>query len=426
MIKLRRLSPTKTLLLGYCLIILIGAVLLCLPFAARDGRATSFLDSFFTATSATCVTGLVRFDTYTHWSLFGQLVILVLIQIGGIGFMTMIGAALSLTKRRIGLSSRFLIQESVAAPQVGGIVRMTKFILVGSFLIETSGAILLSFAFCPQFGLFEGIYFAIFHAVSAFCNAGFDLMGSVAPFSSLTTLGANWYVDGIIMALIVLGGLGFFVWGDLLDHKFRFSRLRLHSKLVLVFTGVLVFGGALLLFLFELGAPSSSGLSLPDQVLAALFQSVTTRTAGFNSVDLTKLTESSIFLMTILMMIGGSTGSTAGGMKTTTFAVLMMSVLATFRRKKSIETFGRRTDEEGLQKAACVFVLYLSLSLGVAMVISRLEGISLLSSLFETVSAIATVGLSLGVTPGLGPVSVGGLHHHAPRLFLRPKFRLGF
>lgn len=396
-----RLSPTKTLLLGYCLMILVGAALLCLPFATRSGRPDSFLDACFTAASATCVTGLIRFDTFTHWSLFGQIVLLFLIQIGGIGFMTLIGAVLSLTRMKFGLSSRVLLQESVSAPQVGGIVRMVKFIVAGSLLIEGVGALLLAFAFCPRFGWLRGIYFAIFHAVSAFCNAGFDLMGSVEPFSSLTIVG-GWYVCGVLMALIILGGLGFFVWQDLLRNRFRFSRLRLHSKLVLVASGVLVFGGAALLFLLELGQGDGS---ISDRILGALFQSVTARTAGFNSVSLPGMTQASLLVMICLMLIGGSPGSTAGGMKTTTFTVLALSIFSTFRRKRSIEVFGRRTEETALHKAACVFSLYLFFALGAALVISRLDGLPILTALFESVSAVATVGLTLGVTPSLCAVS---------------------
>ena len=245
----KALSSVRLLLIGYCTIILVGALLLSLPFASRE--PTPFADAFFTATSATCVTGLIRFDTYAHWTLFGQLVILLLIQIGGIGFMTCAVSAISFTRQKIGLAPRVLMQEAIAAPQVGGIVRMTKFILFGSLAVEGLGAALLCFHFCPQFGFWKGLYFSVFHSVSAFCNAGFDLMGGRAAFSSLTGDVGNWYMNCIVMALIVIGGLGFFVWRDLISSRFAFPRLRLHTKLVLSVSAALIIGGAALIFLFE-------------------------------------------------------------------------------------------------------------------------------------------------------------------------------
>lgn len=403
--RLQKFSTMKVILTVYCLIIVIGTILLMLPVSANQARSTPLIDAFFTATSATCVTGLVPYDTYTHWSLFGQLTILVLIQIGGIGFMSIAIFIIALTKHKIGLSSRVLMQESVAAPQVGGIVRMTKMILTGTILCEGTGAFLLSFFFCPKLGLWKGIYFSVFHSVSAFCNAGFDLMGVIEPASSLTSLGANWYVDGIIMALIFIGGIGFFVWSDLVNHRFHFSKLRLHTKLVLTVSPLLIVLGAAGIFFLEQGGGLYSGMPLHEQLLASFFQSVTSRTAGFNSVDLTLLSESSQFLIMCLMMIGGSTGSTAGGIKTTTFAILIMSIFSTFRRKKSIECFGRRLEDEALRRASCVFMIYLLLSMLAGMIISEAEGIPLLAALFESISAIGTVGLSLGVTPGLGVLS---------------------
>lgn len=403
--RLQKFSTMKVILMGYCLIVLIGTFLLMLPAATNQARGTPLIDAFFTATSAACVTGLVPYDTFTHWSLFGQLTILVLIQIGGIGFMTIAISIIALTKHKIGLSSRVLMQESVAAPQVGGIVRMTKMIFTGTVICEGIGAFLLSFFFCPKLGLWKGIYFSVFHAVSAFCNAGFDLMGIIEPTSSLTSLGANWYVDSIIMALIFVGGIGFFVWSDLINHRFHFSKLRLHTKLVLTVSPLLIILGAAGIFILEQGGNLYPGMPVHEQILASFFQSVSSRTAGFNSVDLARLSESSQFLIMCLMMIGGSTGSTAGGIKTTTFAILIMSIFTTFRRKKSIECFGRRLDDEALRRASCVFMIYLLLSMFAGMIISEVEGIPLLAALFESISAIGTVGLSLGITPGLGILS---------------------
>lgn len=395
----------KIILLGYCFIILLGTVLLRLPAAVRDGSEQSVLTAFFTATSSTCVTGLVRADTCTNWTLFGQAVILVLIQTGGIGFMTICISALSLTKKNIGLASRSLMQNSISAPQLGGIVRMTKFISLGTLLIEGIGALLLAFYFCPLLGLGRGIWYSIFHSISAFCNAGFDLMGIQGEYSSLTSVVGNWYVNLVIMLLIVIGGLGFFVWRNLLDSKFQYKKMLLHTRIVMFVTAFLILGGALLLFLTEHGGDAYHDKSLSEQIAASFFQSVSARTAGFNTVELAKMTEAGRFILICLMMIGGSAGSTAGGIKTTTFAVLMLSIITTFRHRKSVEAFGRRMEDGIARTASCVFMMYLLLSCGGAVLISRIEGIAFLDALFETVSAIATVGLSVGLTPTLGIMS---------------------
>lgn len=395
----------KIILLGYCFIILLGTVLLRLPAAVRDGSEQSVLTAFFTATSSTCVTGLVRADTCTNWTLFGQAVILVLIQTGGIGFMTICISAFSLTKKNIGLASRSLMQNSISAPQLGGIVRMTKFISLGTLLIEGIGALLLAFYFCPLLGLGRGIWYSIFHSISAFCNAGFDLMGIQGEYSSLTSVVGNWYVNLIIMLLIVIGGLGFFVWRNLLDSKFQYKKMLLHTRIVMFVTAFLILGGALLLFLTEHGGDAYHDKSLSEQIAASFFQSVSARTAGFNTVELARMTEAGRFILICLMMIGGSAGSTAGGIKTTTFAVLMLSIITTFRHRKSVEAFGRRMEDGIARTASCVFMLYLLLSCGGAVLISRIEGIAFLDALFETVSAIATVGLSVGLTPTLGIMS---------------------
>lgn len=403
--KLTKMSPMKMILIGYCGIILIGSLLLTLPVAARSMESTSFVDSFFTATSATCVTGLIRFDTYTHWSLFGQIVILSLIQIGGIGFMTVAIWLVSLTRMRIGLTTRVVMQNSIAAPSVGGMVRLTKFILIGTGIVEGTGAFLLCFHFCPRLGFLKGLWFSIFHSVSAFCNAGFDLMGIEQPYSSLTASAGNWYVNMIIMLLIIIGGLGFLVWKDLLTSRFRFSKMKLHTKIVICVTLVLIFGGTACIFLFEKNGTLFAGKSLSDQVLGSMFQSVTARTAGFNSLDIAKMTPSSQFLIISLMMIGGSPGSTAGGVKTTTFAVLLLSIVSTFRKRKHIEVYGRRFPEGATRMASCVFMSYMLLSLSVSMIISNIEGTDFMSALFESVSAMATVGLSMSLTPTVGLVS---------------------
>lgn len=400
------ISPMKLILGGYCLIILIGTVLLSLPIATKGPGGTPVTDCFFTATSATCVTGLIRYDTFRHWTLFGQSVILCLIQIGGMGFMTFAILGLVFAKRKIGLSQRSIMQNSISAPQIGGIVRMTKFIALGTLTIEALGAAFLSFSFIPRFGLVKGIYFSIFHSVSAFCNAGFDLMGgTTGEFSSLTGVVGDWYVNTVIMLLIFVGGLGFFVWHDMGAKRFRFKKFNLQSKMVLSISVGLVLLGTTLFFVLEYSGGMLAGMPVGEKILASLFQSVTARTAGFNSADLATMTEPGIFIMICLMFIGGSTGSTAGGIKTTTFWVLCVSIFTTFRRKKNVEAFGRRLEEGITRTASCVFMTYLLLTVTVAVVISAIEKLPLLTTLFESVSAMATVGLTLGITPGLGMVS---------------------
>ena len=396
----QKISPMKLILGGYCTVILLGTLLLALPFATKGTGGTAITDCFFTATSATCVTGLIRFDTFTHWTLFGQLVILTMIQIGGVGFMTIAIMAMVFAGKRIGLSQRVIMQNSVSAPQLGGIVHMTKFIAGGTLLVEGIGALLLSFAFVPRFGWAKGIYFSIFHSISAFCNGGFDLMGgTTGEFSSLTGYAGSWYVNVVIMLLIFVGGLGFFVWHDIGAHKGKFKNFNLQTKLVLSISTALVFGGALVLLLLEFNSPAMEGLTTSEKVCAALFQSVSARTAGFNTIDLSVMTEAGKFVMIFLMLIGGSTGSTAGGIKTTTFWVLCLSIFTTFFHRKNVEAFGRRMEENITRTASCVFMTYL-LAISVSSVlISAVEGISMITALFEAVSAMATVGLSFGVTP---------------------------
>lgn len=398
-------SALRIIPIIFLIIIFVGTLLLMLPAASKSGKGTGFTDALFTATSATCVTGLVRFDTYTHWSAFGQIVILCLIQTGGIGFMSIPLWLVSLTGHKIGLNSRVLMQSSISAPQVGGVVRLTRFLLLGTFLLEGLGALFLSAVFIPKYGPGKGIYYSVFHAISAFCNAGFDLMGGEQQFSSLVTMGNNWYLNLVIMILIIVGGLGFFVWRDLVVTRFHFKKCKLHTKIVLTTSVILIIAGAVIIFLMEFGETGTQGKSIPEQLLNAMFQSVTTRTAGFNTVDLTKMTEGSIFMMIMLMLVGGSPGSTAGGMKTTTIAVLTISIISIFRRKKSEEAFGRRMEEGVLRSSACVFMIYLFLISASAMLISKLENVTMLTALFETTSALGTVGLTLGITPQLGMFS---------------------
>lgn len=354
------------------------------------------MTSFFTATSATCVTGLIRVDTYSHWSWFGQFIIILLIQIGGIGFMTFYIYALTLAKKKIGIISRSIMQNSISSPHVGGIVKMTKFIILATFFIEALGAFFLSFIFCPKLGLVKGLWFSIFHSISAFCNAGFDLMGNFEPYSSLVSFQDNWYLNMIIMLLIIIGGLGFLVWKDIIDNRGHFSKMRLHTKIVITTTIILIFGGALFIYFCEQGNAT---------ILSSLFQSVTARTAGFNTVDLSKIRETTQLIIIILMFVGGSSGSTAGGIKTTTIAVMLVNIISMFKQKKGVEVFKRRISDEIVKMASCVLMAYLVLTLIVSLIICQLENISYITVLFECVSAIATVGLTIEITSQLGVIS---------------------
>lgn len=396
----RHFTSFQVIILGFFSVILLGSLLLMLPFSTRDGQGASFADGLFTATSAVCVTGLIVRDTATYWSEFGQAIILTLIQIGGMGVVTIAVAIAVASGRKIGLMQRSTMQEAISAHQVGGIVRLTKFILKTSISIELLGALLLAPVFCKDFGIFKGLWYSVFHSISAFCNAGFDLIGVREPFSSLTSYASNPIVIFTIMALIITGGLGFVTWADIKKNKFHFRKYNMQSKVILTVTAGLLIFPAIYFFFCEF-----SNLPIGERILSSLFQSVTPRTAGFNTVDLTLLTETGLMIMIILMLIGGSPGSTAGGMKTTTVAVLFSSALAVFRKQDSAHFFSRRIPDNAVKNAATILMMYLTLFLGGGMVISYIEEVSLMSALFETSSAIGTVGLSLGLTPSLGMVS---------------------
>lgn len=396
----RHFTSFQVIILGFFSVILLGSLLLMLPFSTRDGQGASFADGLFTATSAVCVTGLIVRDTATYWSEFGQAIILTLIQIGGMGVVTIAVAIAVASGRKIGLMQRSTMQEAISAHQVGGIVRLTKFILKTSISIELLGALLLAPVFCKDFGIFKGLWYSVFHSISAFCNAGFDLIGVREPFSSLTSYASDPIVNFTIMALIITGGLGFVTWADIKKNKFHFRKYNMQSKVILTVTAGLLIFPAIYFFFCEF-----SNLPIGERILSSLFQSVTPRTAGFNTVDLTLLTETGLMIMIILMLIGGSPGSTAGGMKTTTVAVLFSSALAVFRKQDSAHFFSRRIPDNAVKNAATILMMYLTLFLGGGMVISYIEEVSLMSALFETSSAIGTVGLSLGLTPSLGMVS---------------------
>ncbi|MCR4644239.1 MAG: TrkH family potassium uptake protein [Oscillospiraceae bacterium] len=394
--KPKGLSSFQVIILSFFALILLGTLLLMLPISSRERCFTSFADAMFTAVSATCVTGLVVKDTATYWSLFGQVVILTLIQIGGMGVITIGLAVMKVTGKKIGLAQRSTMQESISAPQVGGIVRLTGFILKTSAIIELVGAVLLAPVFIHDFGVPKGLWYALWHSVSAFCNAGFDLMGVREQFSSLTTYSSNIYVNIVIMLLIIIGGIGFLVWHDIGEHKFNIKKYSLQSKVVLMTSAVLIVLPAIYFFFFEY-----ADLRLCDRILSSLFQSVTTRTAGFNTTDLAQMNESGTALMIILMLIGGSPGSTAGGMKTTTVAVLFLSAVTVFTRRHDIQCFKRRISDEAVRSAGTILFMYIVLYFSTGIMISRIDDLPLLTCLFETGSAVGTVGLTLGITSTL-------------------------
>ena len=398
--KQRMMSSFRIIIISFFCLIMAGTLLLMLPIASRDGRVTPFSDCMFTAVSATCVTGLVVRDTATHWSFFGQAVILSLIQIGGMGVVTIGLTILRFSGRKIGLKQRSTMQDSINAPRVSGMVKITGFILKTSLIIELSGAALLAPVFCRDFGILKGIWYSLFHSISAFCNAGFDLMGIRAQFSSLTSYSSNIYVNTIIMLLIITGGIGFLVWGDIATFKFRIKRYSLQTKVVFITTFLLIFLPALYFFFGEY-----SNLNMSDRIISSLFQSVTTRTAGFNTQDLSTMNQSGTTVMIFLMLIGGSPGSTAGGMKTTTIAVLFMSAITVFGRRNDVQCLKRRVSDETVRTAGAILFMYLFLFITTGIIISRVEGISLLKCLFETGSAIGTVGLTLGITVKLSLIS---------------------
>jgi len=357
-IKKIKLTYTEIIVFGTFGIILIGGLLLRLPISSKAGVSTPFLDSLFTAASAFCVTGLVIYDTYTHWSMFGQTVILLLIQIGGLGFMTVITLFSIFLRRKIGLKERRLLMESANTLKIGGIVLLVKKIIIRTFIFESIGATVLTLRFYRQMGLKEGLYNGIFHSVSAFCNAGFDLMGKYGKNSSLTSYSNDIAVNLTIMLLIIIGGIGFVVWGDVANNRLFFKKYQLHTKIVLVTTAVLIFGSALIFYLLE-AKYSMLNMDFIEKIIASLFQSVTTRTAGFNTINLNKMSEGGILMTMILMVIGGSPGSTAGGIKTTTFIVLLIGAWTTAKQSNEITLFKRRLESDSLKKASAITVIYL-------------------------------------------------------------------
>ncbi len=395
-----KLSSFQIISLGFLGVILLGALILMLPISSRSGEWTPFINTLFTSTSAVCVTGLIVYDTATHWSIFGQVIIILLIQIGGMGVVTLVASFFMLTGKKIGLLARGTMQDSVSSHAIGGIVQFVGFILKGIFLVELIGALIMLPVFVSDYGA-EGIWMAIFHSISAFCNAGFDLMGTkTGEFSSLTGYVNNPVINLTICGLIIIGGLGFLVWRDILEHKFRISKYKLQSKVVLLVTLILIVIPSMYFFFFEF-----QNMPMGERMLASLFQTVSPRTAGFNTVNLNAITEVGLMVTIILMLIGGSSGSTAGGMKTTTIVVLFATVVALFKKKDETEIMKRRISDETVKSAVAIFIMYFTLFLGTGLVISKIENIPMMTSLYETASAVGTVGLTLGITPNLHIVS---------------------
>ena len=401
--KTNAMKPAQVMVIGFGAVILFGALILNLPIAAKNGESVGFLNALFTATSAVCVTGLIVVDTATYWNEFGQFVIITLIQVGGLGFMTMATMFSLLIGKKINLRERLLIQESLNQKDLSGLVKLTRYIIMMTFAIEGIGALLLSIVFIPKFGLLKGTWFSIFHSISAFCNAGFDLMGTITgEYSSLTYFVDNTLINLVISGLIVLGGIGFPVLLDVINNR-KYSKLNIHSKIVINTTAILISIGFLFIFIVEFNNQMSlGGLTMKEKILSSLFQSVTLRTAGYTTIDLTVLKESTLFLMIILMLIGASPASTGGGLKTTTVATLYLTVKSFILGKEDIEVYQRRIGDETVKKSLGIFFIGVFIAIFGTLILTIVSpNFTLLESSFEVVSAFATVGLSLGGSPSL-------------------------
>ena len=407
--KRRQLSPTQVILFGFIMLIIVGALLLMLPISSADGTSTSFSSSLFTSTSATCVTGLTVEDTGTHWSLFGQIVIITLIQIGGLGFMTMAVMMSIFIKRQITPRERLLVAQSLGLTGVGGTVKLVRRILIGTFSIEGIGAVILSTQFVPMFGWAKGIYYGIFHSISSFCNAGFDVLdgtgGIGGGFSSFTTLNNNPVITVTLIVLILTGGIGFIIWDDVVNFIKERKSFSVYSRFIISISIVLVLGGTLLIALFEWNNPDTIGnMSIGDKLLQSLFQSVTTRTAGIDMINNAALTEPSKLISMLLMLIGGASGSTAGGIKVGTFGIVVFAIIAFAKGEKELVIRHRRIPHETVIRALTVIGIDLFAAFAAALLISGTNSVGIIDSLYESFSGIATVGLSLSLTPMLSLV----------------------
>ena len=401
---MRKLTPTQVLALGFPLIMLIGALLLMLPAASAAGEGTPFLTAAFTSVSATCITGLVAVDTGTYWSTFGHVIILLLVQVGGLGFMSIAVMLSMLIRRRVTPRERMLIAQSYGLDSVEDMTALVKRVILGTLLFEGAGAVLLATQFVPIFGWGRGLWYGIFHSVTAFCNAGFDLLGGYSgAYTSLIVFADNPVVCLTIILLIFLGGIGFLVWTDVLQffrHRRRFS---VYTKFVLILSAVLLFGGALLFLVFEWDNPATlGGMSFGEKLVAALFQSMTLRTAGFATVDNALLTAPSKLLGVLLMIVGGASGSTAGGVKVVTVGIVVLTVARTLTGHREINLFGRRiTAEQFMRAAVLLFIQFTVILVGTVIFIAH-GGADPMAALYEITSAAGTVGISFGLTPSLG------------------------
>lgn len=394
----KQLTAFKVIIFGFISVILLGTVFLMLPISSIDRVWTKPLEALFTATSATCVTGLIVKDTATYWSIFGKTIILIMIQIGGMGVVTLTILISLIAGKRINLASRNNLKEALSLPKVGGVVKFTKSIIKITLTTEFLGAVLLAPVFINKYGI-KGIVYSLFHSISAFCNAGFDLMGN---FSSLTSFADQALVNTVIMFLIVFAGIGFLTWNDIKTHKFKLNKYSLQSKIILTISTILLIVPAMYFYFFEF---NNWDMSTKERILVSIFQSVTCRTAGFNTIELNDMSSASKVIMICLMLIGGAPGSTAGGMKVTTIAVLILSMFSVFKNDDETEVYGRRINDNNVQSAAAIFMLYISLFITSAIVISTIEKIDILTCLFETASAVGTVGITLGITTSLSSVS---------------------
>ncbi len=395
----KQMKPTQILVLGFFSIILLGTFILMLPISSAAGKWTSIVDAFFTATSAVCVTGLVVVDTGTYWSYFGKTIILLLIQVGGLGFMTMTISVAIFLGKKIGLRDRILMQEALNQFSIAGVIRLTKYIFIMTILIESIGALLLSFWFVPEMGYLKGIYYSIFHAISAFCNAGFDIMGNGI---GMTPFATNHLVSLTLIALIILGGLGFAVIADFFKNQ-KTNKYSLHTKLVLSITGGLILIGWIGIFLLEMNNYETiASMRFSDKLLASLFHGVTPRTAGFNTLDLSSMTRGSQMLTIFLMFIGGSPGSTAGGVKTTTFAITVMTIVSVIKGRDDLQIMHRRISKQIVNRGlAVIFVSTIVIALVLFTLLITEPLLDFKDIVFEVFSAFGTVGLSLGITSSL-------------------------
>ena len=398
-----RLSNLQTIALGYAVVILCGTLLLMLPFASKSGVSASLLEALFTSTSASCVTGLTVVDTDLTWSLFGQIVILVLIQIGGLGFMTIATFLSIILRRKIGLRERQVMVQSINTTHIGGVLKLTKKIAIITAVFELAGAAIFCIRFIPGYGLWKGIYYSVFHSVSSFCNAGLDLMGEHGQFSSLSAYRNDILVNTTVMVLCIVGGVGFLVWDDILKNKFHFRKYQLHTKLVLSVSAILIFGGTLLYCAVE-ADNGALGSTAPERLFNALFLSVCSRSVGFSTCDLSQLTDMGKIVSMFLMFIGGSPGSTAGGIKTTTAAVIVLFALAQIGHKQSTSVFGRRLEDDTLKDAVAVIWINLTIIVCGVLIISPIHDFNVLDIIFEVTAALSTTGWSLGITSSLHAV----------------------